>query len=54
MLLNDGTVVGLSSISIAAKDLSFSTQVEEADQPEFEDLKHNFAETLAGPPPGLP
>ena len=28
--------------------------MEEADQPEFEDLKRNFAVTLAGPPPGLP
>jgi len=54
MLLNDGTVVGLGSISIAAEDLSFSTPVEEADPPEFEDLKRDFAATLAGPPPGLP
>ena len=42
MLLNDGTVVGLGSIFIAAKDLSFSTPVEEADQPEFEDLKRDL------------
>ena len=28
MILNDGTVVGLGSISIAAEDLSFSTPVE--------------------------
>ena len=54
MLLNDGTVVGLGSISIAAEDLFFSTPVEEADPPEFEDLKRDFAATLAGPPPGLP
>ena len=53
-LLNDGTVVGLGSIFIAAEDLSFSTLVEEADQPEFEDLKRYFALTLAGPPQGLP
>ena len=46
MLLNNGTVVGLGSISIAAKDLSFSTPVEEADQPEFEGLKRDFAAML--------
>ena len=47
MLLNDGTVVGLGSISIAAEDLSFSTPVED-------DLTCDFAAMLAGPPPGLP
>ena len=37
-----------------AEDLSFSSPVEEADLPEFEDLKRDFAVTLVGPPPGLP
>lgn len=39
------------SISIAAEDLSFCNPAEEADQPEFANLKRAFAETLAGPCP---
>ena len=54
LTLEDGTEVGLGTISIAAEDLSFGLSAAEQDPAEFESLKTEFATVLAGPPPGMP
>ena len=54
LTLEDGTEVGLGTISIAAEDLSFGLPAAEQDPAEFESLKTEFATVLAGPPPGMP
>ena len=46
------SIVGVGSFAfIAAEDLSFAQAASEADPPEFESLKSEFAEVLAGPRP---
>ena len=55
LVLDDCSIVGMGSFAfIAVEDLSFARAASEADPPEFESLKREFAEVLAGPPPGLP
>ena len=54
LTLEDGTELGLGIISIAAEDLSFGLPAAAADSPDFDALKSEFTEVLAGPPPGMP
>ena len=54
LTLEDGTEVGLGTISIAAEDLSFGLPAAEQDPAEFDSLKAELAEVLAAPPPGMP
>ena len=54
LTLEDGTEVGLGTISIAAEDLSFGLPSAEQDPTEFDALKAEFAAGLAAPHPGLP
>ena len=53
LVLDNGSIVGVGSFAfIAAEDLSASA-ASEADPSEFESLKREFAEVLAGPSLGL-
>jgi hypothetical protein len=53
-VLSDGTCLFLGHFSLLSGDVSFSLPAEEHDPPEFVALAAEYADVLAGPPPGLP
>ena len=52
--LLDATCLFLGHLTLHSEDVSFSLPAEESDPPEFGALAAEYAEVLAGPPPGLP
>ena len=52
--LSDGTELLFGVVHFCAEENPFSLPAEGGDPPEFQALAREFADVLAGPPPGLP